>query len=64
MYRNLLKKRNFNQKKLWENVGKPKELRKALKSLGLSSKITPVSQISLKGGKKFHFMKKGIITPS
>ena len=38
-----------------ENVGKPKELWKALKSLGLPSKIAPVSQISLKDGENFSF---------
>ena len=49
------KKRDLYQEKLRENVGKPKELWKALKSLGLSSKITPVSQVSLKDGEKFSF---------
>ena len=33
------KKRDFYQEKLRENVGKPKELWKALKSLGLPSKM-------------------------
>ena len=39
-------------------VGKPKELRKALKSLGLPSKITQVSQISLKDLEKNLFDEK------
>ena len=57
MYRNLLKtkKRNFYQEKLRENVGKPKELWKAIKSLGLPSKITPVSHVSPKDGEKIWF---------
>ena len=64
MYRNLLKtKKDLYQEKLRENVGKPNELWKALKSLGLPSKITPVSQVSLKDGEKFHLMKRQIITP-
>ena len=50
---NLLKtKKDLYQEKLRENVGKPNELWKALKSLGLPSKITPVSQVSLKNGEK------------
>ena len=53
-----IKKRDFYQEKLRENVGKPKELWKALKSLGLASKITPVSQVSLKGGEKISFDEK------
>ena len=52
------KKRDFFQEKLRENLGKPKELWKVLKSLGLPSKITPVSQVSLKNGEKFCLMKK------
>ena len=64
MYRNLLKtKKDLYQEKLRENVGKPNELWKALKSLGLPSKITPVSQVSLKDGEKFRLMKRQIITP-
>ena len=39
-------------------VGKPKELRKALESLGLPSKITQVSQISLKDLEKNLFDEK------
>ena len=62
MCRNLL--RDFYQEKPRENFGKPKELWKALKSLGLPSKISPVSQVSLKDGEKFCLMKKQIITPS
>ena len=52
------KKKDFYQEKLRENVGKPKELWKALKSLGLPSKITPVSQVSLQDGGKNRLMKK------
>ena len=52
------KKRDFYQEKLRENVGKPKELWKALKSLGLPSKITPVSQVSLKDGETISFDEK------
>ena len=52
------KERDFYQEKLRGNVGKPKELWKALKSLGLPSKISPVSQVSLKDGEKFCLMKK------
>ena len=46
------------KEKLRENVGKPKELWKALKSLGLPSKITPVSQVSLKDGETISFDEK------
>ena len=53
-----IKKRDFYQEKLRENVGKPKELCKALKSLGLPSKITPVSQVSLKDGETILFDEK------
>ena len=52
------KKRDFYQEKVRGNVGKPKELWKALKSLGLQSKITPVSQVSLKDGEKILFGEK------
>ena len=52
------KKRDFYQEKLRGNVGKPKELWKALKSLGLPSKITPVSQVSLKDGETISFDEK------
>ena len=54
MCKNLLKatKRDFYQEKLSKNVGKHKELWKALNSLGLPYKKTPVRQISLKDGKK------------
>ena len=59
MCRKLLKsKRDFYLEKLRENVGKPKEPWKALKSLGLPSKITPVSQVSLKDGKTISFDEK------
>ena len=56
MCRNLL--RDFYQEKPRENFGKPKELWKALKSLGLPSKITPVSQVSLKDGETISFDEK------
>ena len=52
------KKRDVYQEKLRENAGKPKELWKALKSLGLSFKITPVSDVSLKDGEKISFDEK------
>ena len=52
------KERDFYQEKLRGNVGKPKELWKALKSLGLPSKITPVSQVSLKDGETILFDEK------
>ena len=52
------KKRDFYQEKLRENAGKPQELWKALKSLGLSFKITPVSEVSLKDGEKISFDEK------
>ena len=48
-------KRDFYQGKLSENLGKPKELWKALKFIGLQSKITPVSQVSLKDGETISF---------
>ena len=41
-----------------EDVGKHKQLWKDLKSLGLLSKITPVSQISLEDGEKLSFDEK------
>ena len=55
-----IKKRDFYQEKLRENVGKPKELWKALKSLGLPFTIIPVSQVSLKDGEKNSFDEKTI----
>ena len=42
------KKRNFFTTKLSENVGKPKELWKTLRKLGLPSKERPISAMSLK----------------
>ena len=49
----------FYQEQLRKNVGKPKELWKALiKSLGLPSNIMPVSQVSLKDGEKISFDEK------
>ena len=52
------KKRDFYQEKIKEIVGKPKELWKALKSLGSPSKITPHSQFFLKDGEKILFDEK------
>ena len=49
------KKKDFYQEKFRENVGKPKKLLKALKSVGLPSKI---NQISLKGGEKISYGEK------
>ena len=49
---------DFYQEKLGDNVGNPKELWKALKSLGLQSKITSVSQVSLKDCEKVSFDEK------
>ena len=42
------KKINFIEQKLNENIGKPRELRKIIKSLGLPSKIAPSMYICLK----------------
>ena len=53
-----IKKRDFYQEKLRENVGKPKELWKALKSLGLPPKINTDSQVSLKDGETISFDEK------
>ena len=63
MYRNFLKtkKRDFYQEKLRGNVGKSKELWKALKSLGLPSKSL---KFVSKMGKQFHLMEKQLIIPS
>ena len=63
MYKNLFKKETL-PRKIKGNASKPKELWKALKSLGLPSKVILVSQISLKDGGKCPLMKKRIITPS
>ena len=52
------KKRDFYQEKLRENVGKPQEIWKVLKSLVLPSKITLASQVSLKDGEKISFDEK------
>ena len=49
------KKRNFYQTKLEENIGKPKELWKTLKSLGLPSKKAPTSKICLKTNDTINF---------
>ena len=60
MYRNLLKtkKMDFFEEKLRVKVGKPKELLKALKSLGLPFTITQVSQVSLRDKKKISIDQK------
>ena len=52
------KKRDFYKENLRKNVSKPEELWKALKSLGLPSKITPVSQVSLKDWETISFDEK------
>ena len=49
------KKRNFYQNKLKENIGKPKELWKTLKSLGLSNRGSSLSKICLKKDEVLHF---------
>ena len=49
------KKRQFYTNKLKENIGKPKELWKALKSLGLPSKKRSISNICLKKDDKISF---------
>ena len=41
------KKKNFMRIKLSENIGKPKELWKTFKSLGLPSKVNKESKICL-----------------
>ena len=50
-----IKKRDFYQVKLTENIGKPKELWKTLKSLGLPSKKSHESKICLKGNDSIKF---------
>ena len=45
---NKRKEKEILQKKVKENIGKPKELYKALKSLGLHSKKGSISNIFLK----------------
>ena len=49
------KKGQFYKEKFKENIGKPKELRKTLKSLGLSSKKGKISNIYLKKDDKICF---------
>ena len=49
------KKSHFYKEKLKENIGKPKELWKALKSLGLPSKKGTISNICLKKDDKKYF---------
>ena len=49
------KKSQFYKEKLKENIGKPKELWKALKSLGLPSKKGTISNICLKKDDKICF---------
>ena len=48
-------KRDFYHRKLRENLGKPNELWKDLKFVGLQSKVTPVYQVSLKDGETISF---------
>ena len=61
--KNQKKKNQKNQEKLREMLVRPRNYGK-LHFLGLPSKITPVSQVSLKDGEKFSLMKKRLITPS
>jgi len=49
------KKNQFYKLKLKENIGKPKELWKALKSLGLPSKKGSISKICLQKNDKISF---------
>ena len=49
------KKSQFYKEKLKENIGKPKELWKPLKSLGLPSKKGTISNMSLKKDVKICF---------
>ena len=49
------KKKKFNKEKLKENIGKPKELWKALKSFALHSKKGSVSNNCLKKDDKISF---------
>jgi len=49
------KKSRFYKDKLKENIGKPKELWKALKSLGLPSKKGSISNICLEKDNKISF---------
>ena len=49
------KKNQFYKTKLKENIGKPKELWNALKSLGLPSKKSSSFNICLEKGNKIHF---------
>ena len=52
------KKSHFYKKKLKETIGKPNELLKALKSLGLPSKKVTISNICLKKDGKLCFVHK------
>ena len=60
MCTNLLKNKkiDFHREKLRENVGKSKEPWKAIKTLSLLSKITPVSQTFLNNEEKISFHEK------
>ena len=55
---NIRKEKEILQKKVKENIGKPKELQKALKSLGLPSKKGSISKIFLKKDDKISFNDK------
>ena len=55
---NIRKEKEILQKKVKENIGKPKELQKALKSLGLPSKKGSISNIFLKKDDKISFNDK------
>ena len=52
------KKKNYVRQKLAENIGKPKELWKILKSLGLSSKTSKHSKVCLEDNGKISFDNK------
>ena len=52
------RKNKFCKEKLKENIGKPKQLQKALKSLGLPCKKGSISNICLKKNDKQALMKK------
>ena len=54
------KKRNFFSNKLTENIGKPKELWKTLRKLGVPSKEQSTSTISLKRDGEIRFDSKSI----
>ena len=52
------KKKEFIKGQLEEKIGKPKELWKTLKSIGLSKKPSSDTNICLKDGEKLSFTQK------